>query len=82
MAAGHLRAASADLRSRASGLGQVGARRQPRTWTPADLARSESAKPPLAGHPEPVQPHPADPAHVAPRPRRAVRPPPRAGPHR
>jgi hypothetical protein len=81
-AAGHLRAAAADLRSEAPGFGQADVRRRPRRWSPADLARHEAASPPLLGRVGPAQPTPADTGPAAPGPRRTVRPPTRAGPHR
>jgi hypothetical protein len=80
-AAEHLRAAAADLRSRAPRFGRADVRR-PRRWSPADLARHEAAAPPLLGRAGPAQPTPADTGPAAPGPRPTVRPPTRAGPHR
>ena len=80
-AAGHLCAVAANLRSRAAGFGQTDVRR-PRRWSPADLACHEAAAPPLLGCAGPAQPIPADTGPAAPGPRRSVRPPTRAGPHR
>jgi len=80
-AAEHLRAAAADLRSRAPRSGQAEVRRR-RRWSPADLARHEAAAPPLLGRTGPAQPTPTDTGPAAPGPRRTVRPPTRAGPHR
>jgi hypothetical protein len=57
-------------------------RRRPRRWSPADVARHEAAAPPLLGRAGPAQPAPADTGPAAPGPRRTVRPPTRAGPHR
>jgi hypothetical protein len=81
-AAEHLRAAAAELRSPAPRLGQADARRRPRRWSPAELARYEAAAPPLPGRAGPAHPDPAGTGPAAPRPRRTVRPPTRAGPHR
>jgi hypothetical protein len=81
-AAGHLRAAAADLRAQAPSFGQADVRRRPRRWSPADVARHEAAAPPLLGRAGPAQPAPADTGPAAPGPRRTVRPPTRAGPHR
>ena len=81
-AAEHLRAAAAEVRSRAPGFGRADARRQPRRWSPADVARREAAASPLLGHARPADPAPADSEAAAPGPRRTVRPPTRAGPHR
>jgi hypothetical protein len=81
-AAEHLRAAAAELRSQAPRFGQADLRRQPRRWTPADLARYEAAAPPLLGRAGPAHPAPADTGPASPGPRRSVRPPTRAGPHR
>ena len=81
-AAGHLRAAAADLRSRAPWLGQADVRRRPRRWSPADVARYEAPAPPLPGRTGPADPAPADSGPASPGPRRSVRPPTRAGPHR
>jgi hypothetical protein len=81
-AAEHLRAATADLRSRAPRFGQADMRRRPRRWSPADVARHEAAAPPVLGRAEPACPTPADTGPAAPGPRRTVRPPTRAGPHR
>jgi hypothetical protein len=80
-AAEHLRAAAADLRSRAPRSGQADVRR-PGRWSPADVARYEAAAPPLSGRAGPIHPAPADTGPAAPGPRRIVRPPTRAGPHR
>jgi len=80
-AAEHLRAAAADLRSRAPTFGRADVRR-PRRWSPADLARYEATALRLPGRGGPVQPAPADTGPAAPGPRRAVWPPTRAGPHR
>jgi hypothetical protein len=81
-AAEHLRAAAAELRSRAPRFGQTDVRRRPRRWSPADLARYEAAALPLLGRAGPIHPAPAGTGPAAPRPRRTVRPPVRAGPHR
>jgi hypothetical protein len=81
-AAGHLRVAAAELRSRAPRFGQADARRRPRRWSPADVARYEAAAPPLLGRAGPAHPDPAGTGPAAPGPRRTVRPPTRAGPHR
>jgi hypothetical protein len=80
-AAEHLHAAAADLRSRVPRSGQADVRR-PGRWSPADLARCEAATPPLPGRAGPIHPAPADTGPSAPGPRRTVRPPTRAGPHR
>ena len=80
-AAKHLRAAAADLRSRAPRSGKVEVRRR-RRWSPAELARHEGAAPPLLGRAGPAQPTPAGAGPAAPGPRRTVRPSTRAGPHR
>ena len=80
-AAEHLRAAAAELRSQAARSGQADVRR-PRRWSPADLARYEASALALPGRAGPAQPAPADTGPAAPGPRRAVRPPTRAGPHR
>jgi hypothetical protein len=77
----HLRAAAAELRSRAPRFGQAD-RRRPRRWSAADLAHYEAAAPPLPGRAGPAHPAPADTGPAAPVPRRTVRPPTRAGPHR
>jgi hypothetical protein len=81
-AAEHLRAAAADLRFRSPRFGRADVRRRPRRWSPADLARHEAAAPPLAGRAGPAQPTPAGTGPATPGPRRTVRPPTRAGPHR
>src|SRR5215469_15036760 len=73
-AAEHLRAAAAEVRSRAPGFGRADARRQPRRWSPADVARREAAASPLLGHARPADPAPADSEAAAPGPRRTVRP--------
>ena len=81
-AAEHLRAAAAELRSQAPRFGQADVRRRPRRWSPADVARYEAAAPPLLGRAGPAHPAPADTGPASPGPRRTVRPPTRAGPHR
>jgi hypothetical protein len=81
-AAGHLRAAAAEFWPGAPRLGQADVRRRRRRWSPADVARYEAAAPPLLGRVGPAQPAPADTGPAAPGPRRTVRPPTRAGPHR
>jgi hypothetical protein len=68
-AAGHLRAAAAELRSQAPRFGQADVRRR-RRWGPADVARHEAAAPPLPGRagPSPANPrrHRARSARTAP----------------
>jgi len=81
-AARHLRAAAADLRSRAPRSGPADMRRRSRRWSPADVARYGAATPPLPGRAGPAQPAPVGTGPTAPGPRRTVRPPTRAGPHR